>query len=146
MWYKIAQQFENITKSRSPSSLSGNQQGISVNFQDYQQLKSFGTGSGPITVQDIETKQPVTVVHGGLDPEGNFAFSKGNGEFVYPKDNPNWATELGINPGNFIVSCYEGAADAGNFTAATNYQGKLNLSIPVEADPNNPVKIPISGG
>jgi hypothetical protein len=88
MWYKIAQQFENITKSRSPSSLSGNQQGISVNFQDYQQLKSFGTGSGPITVQDIETKQPVTVVHGGLDPEGNFAFSKGNGEFVYPKDNP----------------------------------------------------------
>ena len=38
MWYKIAQQFENITKSRSPSSLSGNQQGISVNFQDYQQL------------------------------------------------------------------------------------------------------------
>ena len=146
MWYKQAQNFENITKSRTPSYVSGNDQGITVNFQDYQKLKAFGSGSGPITVQDIETKQPVTVVHGGVDPEGNFAIAKGDGNFVYPENNPNWAQELGVNPGNFIVSCYEGAAKAGDFTSATNYQGKLNLNLPVNPDPNQPVKIPISGG
>lgn len=146
MWYKIAQQFENITKSRTPSSVSGNAQGITVSYQDYQKLRGFGTGSGPITVNDTETNQSVTVVHGGLDPEGNFAFSKGNNEFVFPENNPNWSQELGVNPSNFIVSCYEGAAKAGGFTSATNYQGRLNLQLPVNPEPNQPVKIPISGG
>ena len=147
-WYRLAQQqdnWSNLLKGNQPGTAS-NPKGILVSYADYQKLKSFGTGSGPISVLDKDTNQNVTVVHGGLDPEGNFAFAKGNGEFVYPKDNPNWAQELGVNPTNYIVSCYEGAANAGDFNAATNYQGKLEMSLPQTVqDTTQDVRINVSG-
>jgi hypothetical protein len=147
-WYRLAQQqdnWSNILKGNQPGT-TANPKGILVSYADYQKLKSFGTGSGPISVMDKDTNQFVTVVHGGLDPEGNFAFAKGNGEFVYPSNNQNWAQELGVNPANYIVSCYEGTANAGDFKAATNYQGKLEMSLPQTVqDTTQDVRINVSG-
>ena len=76
-WYRLAQQqdnWSNILKSNQAGT-SANPQGILVGYADYQKLKSFGTGSGPISVMDKDTNQNVTVVHGGMDPNGKFAFA-----------------------------------------------------------------------
>ena len=146
-WYKIAQEdnWKNIINTGTVGTQS-NPDGIKVSISDYNLLKSFGAGSKPVTVLDLDTKQQVTVVHGGLDPEGKFAFSKGNNEFVYPENNPNWAQELGVNPNSYIVSCYAGAANSANFKTP-NYKGKLNLQIPTQVPNNaNEVRINIEGG
>jgi hypothetical protein len=160
-WYRLAQQqdnWSNILKSNQAGT-SANPQGILVGYADYQKLKSFGTGSGPISVMDKDTNQNVTVVHGGMDPNGKFAFADGKGGFVYPnkEDDPNydpnnpefqksWADRLGVNASNYIVSCYEGAANAGDFKAATNYRGKLEMSMPqTVTDTTQDVRINVSG-
>jgi hypothetical protein len=146
-WYRIAQQdnWNNIINTGTVGTQS-NPDGIKVSISDYNLLKSFGSGSKPVTVLDLDTKQQVAVVHGGLDPEGNFAFSKGNNEYVYPDNNPNWAQELGVNPNSYIVSCYAGTANASNFKTP-NYKGKLNLQIPTQVPSGaNEVRINIEGG
>jgi hypothetical protein len=147
-WYRLAQQpdnWSNILKGNQPGT-SANPKGILVSYADYQKLKSFGTGSGPISVLDKDTNQYVTVIHGGLTPDNKFGFADGKGGFVFPNEEDDWATKLGVNPSNFIVSCYEGAANAGDFKAATNYQGKLEMSLPQTVqDTTQNVRINISG-
>jgi hypothetical protein len=69
-WYRLAQQqdnWSNILKSNQAGTAS-NPQGILVSYADYQKLKTFGTGSGPISVLDKHTNENVTVMHGELDP------------------------------------------------------------------------------
>ena len=144
-WYKIAQE-----KARSliqqGLGTPDNPAGILVSFQDYQKLKSFGPGSGPITVMDKDTNSFVKVVHGGLTPDGKFGLATGTGEFVYPQEDDSWAQKLNINPNNYIVSCYEGTAQVGDFKSATNYRGKLELQTPVSVeDPSQDVRVNVAG-
>lgn len=151
-WYKVAQEadnWKNIINTQAVGT-TNNPAGITVSLGDYNKLKGFGSGSGPISVYDLETNSKITVVHGGLDPQGKFAFAKGNGEFVYPENNPNWAQELGpnVNPNDFIVACYEGSAPTGTFKSVvgTQYKGKLNLAIPTQVpSDSNQIKIGIQG-
>lgn len=144
-WYKLAQQQDRNLIQQGLGTQT-NPAGILVSYQDYQKLKSFGSGSGPITVLDKDTNSNVTVVHGGLSPDGKFAFSTGTGEFVYPGEDDNWAQKLNINPSNYIVSCYQGQADSSNLKNATNYRGKLEISTPVTVDDTTQdVRVLVSG-
>lgn len=144
-WYKIAQD-QSRSLIQQGLGTQTNPAGILVNYADYQKLKNFGTGSAPVTVFDKDSNSNVTVVHGGLTPEGKFGFATGTGEFVFPEDENDWAQKLNINPSNYIVACYEGAAKAGNFKGATNYRGKLEISAPVTVDdPTQDVRVMVSG-
>lgn len=145
-WYRLAQEQSRSLIQRGLGTAS-DPAGILVSYQDYQKLKSFGPGSGPITVLDKDTNQNVTVVHGGLTPEGKFGLADGKGGFVFPHEEDDWAQKLNVNPGNYIVSCYQGAAEVGDFKGATNYRGKLLLETPVNVqDPSQDVRVNVKGG
>ena len=144
-WYKSAQE-QSRSLIQQGLGTATNPAGILVSYQDYQKLKSFGPNSGPITVLDKDTNSNVTVVHGGVSPDGKFGFATGTGDFVYPNENPNWATELNVNPSNYIVSCHQGQAETGDFKGATNYRGKLELSLPVSVqDTTQDIRVQVSG-
>ena len=144
-WYKIAQD-QNRSLIQQGLGTASNPAGILVSYQDYMKLKNFGSGSGPVTVFDKDTNSNITVVHGGVSPDGRFAFSTGTGEYVFPNEDKDWAQKLNINPSNYIVSCYQGQAQAGDFKGATNYKGKLEISTPVTVnDTTQDVRVTISG-
>ena len=149
-WYKLAQEqqqdnWQNILKGRQPGT-SSNPSGILVSFQDYQKLKGFGPKMGPTDVFDKDTNRKVWVIHGGLDPNGNFAFSDGKNGYVSPEDK-DWAQKLGVNENDFIIACYEGTAPPGAFNSVTKYQGKLILETPQNVqDPSQDVRVNITGG
>jgi hypothetical protein len=144
-WYKQAQQSRSLIQQGLGT--AANPAGILVSYQDYMKLKGFGPGSGPITVLDKDTNSNVTVIHGGLTPDGRFGFATGTGDFVFPNEDDKWAQKLNVNPGNYIVSCYQGAAKAGDFKSATNYRGKLELQTPVSVqDTTQDVRVLVSGG
>ena len=144
-WYKLAQEQKPRNLIQQGLGTQANPAGILVSYQDYQNLKRFGPGSGPVRVFDKDTNSEVAVVHGGIDPNGKFAFSTGTGEFVYPSEDDNWAEKLNVNQSNFIVSCHQGQ-DPTASVRGVKYQGKLELSMPVTVDdPSQDVRIFISG-
>jgi hypothetical protein len=153
-WYRIAQQQENW-KSIVNTGTPGKDTGIVVDANDLRQLQSFiSTNSHtPITVTDRSENKNlrISILHGGVDANGKFAFSDGKGNFVYPKNeddptfqlNPNdpkfntpWENRLGIGSGDKIIACHEGVAEAGQFDRVTTYRGKLQVSVPQQIDPN----------
>jgi hypothetical protein len=157
-WYKIAQQVQQQDNSQSILSTgtpgtSSNPAGILVDQNDLRKLQSFNENSGPITVVDRDNGQNinVSIIHGGTDNSGKFYFSDGQGSVIYPNNqddptyqaNPNdpkfatpWENRLGIGQGDKIIACHEGLAQAGQFDRVTSYQGKLQISVPVQIDPN----------
>ena len=144
-WYRLAQE-QSRSLIQQGLGTQANPAGILVSYQDYMKLKSFGPGSGPVTVLDKDTNSNVTVVHGGVSPEGRFGFSTGTGEFVFPNEDPQWAQKLNVNPSNYIVSCHQGQAQTGDFKGATNYRGKLEISTPVSVDDTTQdVRVTVSG-
>lgn len=147
-WYKLAQQADRNLIQQGLGTKS-NPAGILVSKADYNQIMQFisNPNKGPISVQDKDTGTFVSIMHGSLSPDGKFAFSKGNNQYVYPEDEADWAEKLGVNRANMIISCHSGAAPAGKFRSAVPYyKGKLQISAPQQVPDNqNDVRITIEG-
>ena len=163
-WYRFAQQYQDSSQSiisTGTPGTSSNPAGILVDETDLRNLQNFNENSGPLRIIDRDNNQqiPVTLIHGGVDSNGKFAFSDGKGNYVYPKNeddptyqlNPDdekfktsWENRLGIGSGTKIIACHEGMANAGDFDRVTTYQGKLQIKVPTEipSDPSNPNSAP----
>lgn len=131
-WYKLAQEQERNLIQQGLGTAS-NPAGILVTRQDYNEIMRFinNPNNGPVSVQDKDTGNFVSIIHGSMSPDGKFAFSKGNNQYVFPENEADWAEKLNVNRNNMIISCYAGQAPADAFkTAVPYYRGKLEISAP----------------
>ncbi len=148
MWYRYsqAQPLQNLTTTSSPSTISGGAQGIEISQADLPKLQQFKTTGAPVTVRDVSTGKMVSIVHGNVDQQGKFFLSRVGGDVGTEENFNDWAARNGVNPGNFILSCKQGAANTSAFNNLTSYQGVLQLQWSNQPNERGNYNVFVQGG
>jgi hypothetical protein len=131
MWYKIAQQEQDISLQGSPSSLNDNT-GFYADFSESQKLQNALKNN---TFAEITSKsgKKLLGLHGNLNGEGEYCGLIAPNDWKCGEEFQQWLREKGFQ-NHQIITCKGGVLP----NSLTNVKDPISVGLPQAPNPNDP--------